>query len=85
MPGDVVVGDPEGIYFVPPQMVEQVITSSDTIHIHDEWSRKKFDEGKYKSSEIYSSPTDPALRQEYQDYLKAKLAEIKKKYDAEKK
>jgi 4-hydroxy-4-methyl-2-oxoglutarate aldolase len=62
-----------------------VITSSDTIHIHDEWTRKKFDEGKYKSSEIYSSPTDPVLRQEYQDYLKAKLAEIKKKYDAEKK
>jgi 4-hydroxy-4-methyl-2-oxoglutarate aldolase len=85
MPGDVVVGDPEGIYFVPPQMVEQVITSSDTIHIHDEWTRKKFDEGKYKSSEIYSSPRDPALRKEYQDYLAAKLAEIKKKYDAEKK
>lgn len=85
MPGDVVVGDPEGIYFVPPQMVEQVITSSDTIHIHDEWTRKKFDEGKYKSSEIYSSPKDPALRKEYQDYLAARLAEIKKKYEGEKK
>jgi regulator of RNase E activity RraA len=85
MPGDVVVGDPEGIYFVPPQMVERVITSSDTIHIHDEWTRKKFDEGKYKSSDIYSSPKDPALLKEYQDYLAAKLAELKKKYDAEKK
>ena len=85
MPGDIVVGDPEGIYFVPPQMVEQVITSSDTIHIHDEWTRKKFDEGKYKSRDIYNRPKDPALIKEYYDYLAAKLAEIKKKYDAEKK
>jgi hypothetical protein len=39
-----------------------------------------FDEGKY----IHRSPKDPALRKEYQDYLAAKLAAIKKKYDAEK-
>jgi hypothetical protein len=33
----------------------------------------KFDEGKYKSSEIYGSPRDPALIKEYEDYLKRKL------------
>ena len=32
--------------------------------------------GKYKSSEIYCSPTDPKLQQEYQDYLKMRLEEI---------
>ena len=37
----------------------------------------KFDEGKYKSSEIYSSPTDPTLRAEYQAYLQKRLAELK--------
>ena len=37
----------------------------------------KFDEGKYKSSDIYSSPTDPALRAEYQAYLQKRLAELK--------
>jgi hypothetical protein len=40
----------------------------------------KFDEGKYKSQEIYGSPKDPALRQEYQEYLAKRLAELKKKY-----
>jgi hypothetical protein len=39
----------------------------------------KFDEGKYKSSEIYSSPKDPALQKEYQEYLKKRLEEIHKK------
>ena len=47
--------------------------------LHDEWTRKKFDEDKYKSSEIYSSPRDPALRKEYQEYLKKRLEEIRKK------
>ena len=47
------------------------------IHVHDEWTRKKFDEGRYKSSEIYGSPKDPALKKEYEEYLKRRLAEVK--------
>jgi 4-hydroxy-4-methyl-2-oxoglutarate aldolase len=79
MPGDVVVGDREGLAFIPPQNLEAIVDAADRTHIHDEWTRKKFDEGKYKSSEIYGSPRDPALRQEYDEYLKKRLEEIKKK------
>ncbi len=79
MPGDMVFGDAEGIYFVPPHLVQGIVDAADTVHIHDEWTRKKFDEGKYKSSDIYGSPRDPALRQEYQEYLKKRLEEIRKK------
>ncbi len=78
MPGDLAVGDREGIYFIPPQLVKEVLDRADEIHIHDEWTKKKFAEGKYKSSEIYSSPSDPKLKQEYQDYLKKKLDELHK-------
>jgi hypothetical protein len=38
----------------------------------------KFDEGKYKSREIYGSPSDPTLKQEYQDFLKRRLEELRK-------
>ena len=78
MPGDLVVGDREGVYFIPPQLVKEVLDRADEIRIHDEWTKKKFDEGKYKSSEIYSTPSDPKLLQEYQEYLKKKLEEIRK-------
>jgi 4-hydroxy-4-methyl-2-oxoglutarate aldolase len=78
MPGDLVVGDREGVYFVPPQFVQEVLDKADETHIHDEWTKKKFAEGKYKSSEIYGSPTDPKLKQEYADYLKQRLDEIHK-------
>lgn len=78
MPGDLVVGDREGVYFIPPQFVQEVLDRADETHIHDEWTKKKFEEGKYKSSEIYGSPSDPKLQQEYQEYLKRRLEEIHK-------
>ena len=78
MPGDLVVGDREGVYFVPPQFVKQVLDNADELHIHDEWTKKKFAEGKYKSSEIYGSPSDPKLKQEYEEYLRQRLEELHK-------
>jgi regulator of RNase E activity RraA len=78
MPGDLVVGDREGVYFVPPQYVQEVLDKADEVHIHDEWTKKKFAEGKYKSSEIYGSPTDPNLKREYTEYLKKRLDEIRR-------
>jgi 4-hydroxy-4-methyl-2-oxoglutarate aldolase len=79
MPGDLVFGDSEGVYFIPPALVQKVVDNADEVHIHDEWTRKKFDEGKYKSTEIYGSPRDPALKKEYEDYLKKRLEEIRQK------
>ncbi len=78
MPGDLVLGDSEGVYFIPPALVQQVVDNADVVHIHDEWTRKKFDEGKYKSRDIYGSPSDPALKKEYEEYLKKRLEEIRK-------
>jgi regulator of RNase E activity RraA len=80
MPGDLVFGDSEGVYFIPPALVQRVVDNADEIHVHDEWTRKKFDEGKYKSSEIYGTPKDPALKKEYEEYLKKRLEEIRKTY-----
>jgi len=79
MPGDLVVGDREGVSFIPPQLASGILDNADILHVHDEWTRKKFDEGKYKSSEIYSRPRDPALLKEYEEYLKKRLAEIQGK------
>ena len=79
LPGDLVVGDPEGVSFIPPSLVQQTIDNADTIHIHDEWTRMMFATGKYKSSEIYNTPRDPELKKQYDDYLKKRLDEIRNK------
>ena len=76
MPGDLAVGDREGVNFIPPQFVKEVLDKADETHIHDEWTKMMFATGKYKSSEIYGSPKDPKLKQEYEEYLKKRLDEL---------
>lgn len=71
LPGDVVIGDREGVFFIPPHLVQDLVDEAEITHVHDEWTKKKFDEGKYKSSDIYGRPSDPALIKEYEAYLKA--------------
>jgi 4-hydroxy-4-methyl-2-oxoglutarate aldolase len=73
MPGDIVFGDRGGLYFIPPQFVKEIVDKAEVTHIHDEWTKMKFATGKYKSSDIYPSPRDPALKKEYEEYLKNHL------------
>jgi len=71
MPGDVVLRDEEGVFFLPPQLVEQTVKEAESTHLRDEWIKKQFDTGKYKSSDIYGRPKDPALAKELDDYIKS--------------
>ena len=73
MPGDIVLGDREGLYFIPPQFVKQIVDQAEETHIHDEWTKMKLMTGKYKSSDLYGRPDDPALIKEYEEYKKKKL------------
>jgi regulator of RNase E activity RraA len=75
MPGDVVFGDREGVWFIPPHLVEKVLAYAERTRIHDEWTQQKLRTGKYKSSEIYSTPRDPELKKELDEYLKKRLEE----------
>jgi 4-hydroxy-4-methyl-2-oxoglutarate aldolase len=73
MPGDVVLGDRGGVGFIPPQFVQEIVDRAEETHIHDEWTKMKLQSGKYKSSEVYPSPSDPALKKEYEDYKNQRL------------
>jgi 4-hydroxy-4-methyl-2-oxoglutarate aldolase len=70
MPGDVVLGDGHGLLFIPPQLAEEVVKAAETTQIRDEWMKQKFDTRKYKSSDIYGRPRDPALAKELEEYIK---------------
>lgn len=78
LPGDLVIGDREGINFISPGNVERVLGRAAETKIHDDWTRQQFDTGKYKSLEIYGSPRDPELKKQYQEYLKKELEKTKK-------
>jgi regulator of RNase E activity RraA len=76
MPGDVVVGDREGLTFIPPQALAEVVKTAKITELHDIWTKGKFDSGKYKASELYPSPSSPALKKEYDEWLAAKKKEM---------
>ncbi len=76
MPGDVVVGDREGLSFIPPHLVEEVVNQAKVTELHDVWTKQKLATGKYQSSELYPRPSDPALLKEYEQWLAAKKKEL---------
>jgi 4-hydroxy-4-methyl-2-oxoglutarate aldolase len=78
MPGDVVLGDSEGVIFIPPHLVQEIVEAAELTHIHDEWTKEKFLTGKYKASELYPTPPTAELKKEYDEYVKKKLAEKRK-------
>jgi 4-hydroxy-4-methyl-2-oxoglutarate aldolase len=73
MPGDIVLGDREGVFFIPPHLAQDIVDEAEITHVHDEWTKLKFDTGKYTSSQIYGRPSDPVLIKEYEAYLKTRV------------
>jgi regulator of RNase E activity RraA len=76
MPGDLVVGDREGVTFIPPHLVEEVVNAAKITELHDIWTKEKLSTGKYTASELYPSPRDAALQKEYADWLAGKKKEL---------
>jgi regulator of RNase E activity RraA len=70
MPGDVVFGDRDGVLFIPPGLAGKIVTDFEATQARFEWIKKKFDEGKWKSSDIYGRPRDPALVKEMEEYIR---------------
>jgi 4-hydroxy-4-methyl-2-oxoglutarate aldolase len=62
MPGDVVVGDPEGVTFIPPQLAEKIADDSEMDRLVDEWGHMMLREGKYTPGQIDSKWTPDMVR-----------------------
>jgi regulator of RNase E activity RraA len=68
MPGDVVLADREGMWFIPPHMVKEVVESGEMSKARDDWSLKMLGTGKYTSRQIYG-PLTPELQKERDEYV----------------
>jgi regulator of RNase E activity RraA len=52
LPGDVVLSDPEGLTFVPPQLAQKVVESSEDVRLRDEWGHQMLREGRYTPGQV---------------------------------
>lgn len=68
MPGDVVLADREGLWFIPPHMVQEVVESGEMSKARDDWSLTMLGTGKYTSRQIYG-PLTPELQKQRDDYV----------------
>ena len=63
MPGDVAIGDPEGVTFVPPQLAEKVADDTEMDHMVDDWGHMMLREGKYTPGQIDGKWTKQMIEQ----------------------
>jgi regulator of RNase E activity RraA len=52
LPGDVILGTPSGVMFIPAHLAQKVVDSGEEVRIRDEFSKLRLAEGKYTSGEI---------------------------------
>ena len=52
MPGDIVLSDPEGLTFIPPQLAERVAEYSQITQLRDRWGHEMLREGKYTPGQV---------------------------------
>jgi regulator of RNase E activity RraA len=81
MPGDLVVGDREGVTFVPPHLAEEIVANAEIYDMADEWRIQKFKDNpglKLKISDLYgrNSMRDEALQKECSEYVARKRQEL---------
>jgi len=63
MPGDIAIGDPEGITFVPPQLAGKVADDTEMDHLVDDWGHTMLREGEYTPGQIDAKWTNKMIEQ----------------------
>jgi 4-hydroxy-4-methyl-2-oxoglutarate aldolase len=76
MPGDIALGDPEGVTFIPPQLAERVAGSAEMSRMIDDWGHQMLREGRYTPGQIDSKWTVPMIR-EFNKWLEQKGSKLR--------
>ena len=62
MPGDVVLGRDGGVLFIPPQLAEQVVKTSEITRLRDTFGHQRLREEKYTAGQIDAKWSEPIER-----------------------
>jgi regulator of RNase E activity RraA len=69
LPGDVVVGDEEGVLFFPPQLAEDVIRAAENTVYTEEFKREMMNSKKYRTRDVYPR-LSPELEKVFEEWKK---------------
>ncbi|GLG02682.1 ribonuclease activity regulator RraA [Alicyclobacillus hesperidum subsp. aegles] len=65
MPGDVVLGTPAGVTFIPPHLAEEICISAEKTRLRDMFGFVRIREGKYSSSDIDVAEWAPEIEEDF--------------------
>lgn len=69
LPGDIVLGTPTGVIFIPAHLAQEVVERSEDIRMRDRFGKLRLAEGKYTPGEI-DRTWEEHIETDYQGWLK---------------
>ena len=75
MPGDVVLGRDGGVIFIPPQLAQRVVETSEIVRLRDLFGQQRLREGVYTSGQIDARWSDD-IERDFSGWLKENIGEL---------
>ncbi|MFN8375648.1 MAG: RraA family protein [Anaerolineae bacterium] len=69
LPGDIVLGTPTGVTFIPPHLAQTIVEHGEYIHLRDTFGKQRLAEGKYTPGEIDTHIWRDEIEQDYKSWL----------------
>ena len=75
LPGDVVLGREGGVLFIPPQLAEKVVKTSEVVRLRDMFGHQRLRELRYTAGQIDARWSD-AIERDFSEWLKQNLDKL---------
>lgn len=75
LPGDVVLGRDGGVLFIPPQLAERVVKTSEVVRLRDMFGHQRLREGKYTDGQIDTRWAD-AIEKDFSQWLRDNIGKL---------
>ena len=75
MPGDVVLGREGGVLFIPPQLAEKVVKTSEIVRLRDMFGHQRLREKKYTAGQIDARWSD-AIEKDFSEWLRTNVDKL---------
>ncbi len=72
LPGDIVLGTPTGVTFIPPHLVQEIVEVGEKVQLRDTFGKMRLAEGKYTPGEIDVGVWREDIQQDYEAWLEAR-------------
>jgi len=75
VPGDVVLGRDGGVLFIPPQLAEKVVQTSEVVQLRDLFGHQRLREGKYTAGQI-DTRWAPEIERDFSQWLEQNIDKL---------